>query len=350
VTHKDHIRSAIARAARNWQDPEYPSREAAVTQTLEAPNHFTEEALAYAINQQMRLLTEEAIEAWIGGRKAQEPKTVGVIHADHVPLDGLRDLLAVVLIGHQYLGSLSPESPYLLPAFVDEIKQHAPALPADFADFEEVLAEADALIATGDDEEMETLADEVEELGIDSSQVLLRGTGYAIAVLDGQENADEFEGIAEDTLLHEGRSRRSVALIWAPADLPPDGLLEGLAAFRSVFPPHPDTPGALKMQQAFLQATDQPHAYGEGLEFLLSKGEAVVQGAGHLRWVPYESLEDVSAWLQAYGDAVQFVVAREAVSTQWSPPIDMMRPGEAHRPPLTWDPDGIDTIAFLAGL
>lgn len=344
------LRTAIARAAQAWQDPDYPPRGEAVEQTLAAPNRFTEEALAYAINQQMRLLTVEGMTAWIGGRYTLEPKTVGVIHAGHVPLDGLRDLLAVVLTGHHYVGSLSPASPCLLPAFVDEIKRYAPNLPVDFADVEGVLTEGEALLATGEEEEMEALADEVEERGMDPARLLLRGAGYAIAVLDGQENADELEGIAEDALLHEGRSRRNVGLIWAPAELSPDGLLESLAAFRSVFPPHPDTPGALKMQQAFLEATGQSHAYGDGLEFLLSKGEPDVQGAGHLRWVPYESLEEVSAWLRAYGDDVQLVVAREEVAILLPSDYEVMKPGEAHRPPLTWDPDGIDAVAFLEGL
>jgi hypothetical protein len=350
VIDPDTLRSAIARAAQRWQDPDYPPREAAISQTLAAPNRFTEEALAYAINQQMRLLTEEGMEAWIGGRRTQEPQKVGVICAGTVPLDGLRDLLAVVLTGHQYMGSLSPASPYLLPAFVEEIKQYASELPVDFVSLEDVLVEADALIASGADEEIEALAEEAEELGIDPSKILLRGSGYAIAVVDGQENADEWEGIAEDALLHEGRSRRNVALIWAPADLPPDGLLESLAAFRSVFPPHPTTPGTLKMQQAFLEATNQPHAYGESLEFLLSKGEADVQGAGHLRWVSYENLEDVAAWLQAHGEAVQLIVARDEIAAPLPPKFDVVKPGEAHRPVLTWDPDGIDTIAFLAEL
>ena len=135
-----------------------------------------------------------------------------------------------------------------------------------------------------------------------------------MAVVDGRETEEERDGLTEDALLHDGYGCRNVALIWAPKDLSPDAYLESMAAFRAVFPPHRDTPGALKMQQALLAALHLPHAYGEGLEFLLSNGEADVQGPGHLRWVAYEDLGEVAAWLARHTETIQLVVARSEVA------------------------------------
>lgn len=265
-------------------------------------------------------------------------------------MEGLQDLLAVILLGHRYLGSLPPESPFLLPAFVDEVRPYIPDIEVDFVSVEDLLSQADALIATVAEEETDELADDAEALGIDPSHLLLRGTGLGVAVLDGNENADDLEGIAEDALLHEGLSRRNVSLIWAPRGLAPDAFLESLAAFRTVFPSHPDTSGTLKMQQAFLEATGQSHAYGDGLEFLLSRGEAEVQGAGHLRWVEYDDLREVATWLASYQDEIQVVVAREEAASALPQALPLERPGSAHRPALTTYPDGIDTVAFLESL
>src|SRR5690625_7069703 len=63
-----------------------------------------------------------------------------------------------------------------------------------------------------------------------------------------------------------------------------------MAAFRGVFPAHEKTPGSLKMHQAMLAAVEHPHAYGEGLEFLVSKGPPEVQIPGHVRWSEYDDL------------------------------------------------------------
>ena len=117
----DTIIDAIARVAEAWQDPDYEPRAEVVAQTLEAPNRFTEEALAFAVNQQMSLLTPEAMKTWIKGRRATHSRLVGVLNAGNIPLVGLQDFLAVVLTGHQYLGSVSSKSPVLLPAFVTEV-------------------------------------------------------------------------------------------------------------------------------------------------------------------------------------------------------------------------------------
>jgi len=354
VIERDTIIDAIARAAEAWQDPDYGPRAVATVQTLEAPNRFTEEALAFAVNQQMSLLTPEAMKAWIKGRRATDSRLVGVLNAGNIPLVGLQDFLAVVLTGHRYVGAVSSKSPLLLPAFVAEVQQEASGLAASFVSVEDVFARAEALIATGTDETRAWAASACQRHGIPSQRCLLRGHRYAVAVVDGRETEEERDGLAEDALLHEGYGCRNVALIWAPKDLPPDAYLESMAAFRAVFPPHPDTPGALKMQQAFLAALDLPHAYGEALDFLLSKGEADVQGPGHLRWVAYEDLGEVAAWLARHTETIQLVVARSEVAERLAEylaeTVPTEPPGRAQRPALDWSPDTLDTVAFLCSL
>jgi hypothetical protein len=341
---------AIAAAASGWQDPEYPPRAEAVSATLDAPNRFTEQALAFAINQQMAQLTPKAMQDWVRGRWAGTPQTVGVLNAGNIPLVGLQDLLAVVLTGHNYLGTLSSKSPHLLPAFVDEIKQHASAVPVSFVEAETLFDRAQALIATGRDDTMAWVQEQCKAHDIPLERRLLRGHRYGVAVIDGNENEDEREQLAEDMLLHEGAGCRNVAIVWAPTDSNPDPYLNAMARFRGVFPVHPELPGTLQMQQAFLEATDQPHAYGEGLEFLLSRGAPEPQRPGHIRWSEYESLNMVTEWLDAHACDVQHVTARSALASRLEGPLPVSPLGTAQRPTLDWQPDGQDTVGFLAQL
>ena len=340
---------AIAAVAARWCAPEHPARLEAVERTLAAPNTFTPEAVAFAVNQQMHVLKPKAMRAWLDGRRAPAPRSVGVLNAGNVPLAGLQDFLAVVLTGHRYLGTASSKSPYLLPAFMAELRRTVPDLPAETMPFETLLERADAVIATGTDETRDQVAEACDRHGIPPGRRLLRGHRYAVAVLDGRETRQERENLAEDALLHEGYGCRNVALIWAPRSLDPDPYLEAFAVFRSVFPPHPSTPGGLKMQQAMLAAVDQPHAYGEGLAFLVSKGPPEVQRPGHLRWVAYDDLTDVGAWLETRREVLQLVVARPRLASRLPDGLPLAPPGEAQRPPLDWQPDGRDTIAFLTG-
>lgn len=346
----ERLVDAVARAAEPWRDPDYEPRARAVEESLRAENTFTREAIAFAVNQQMSLLTEDHIGAWISDRFARAPMQVGVLNAGNVPLVGLQDFLAVLLTGHGYLGSVSSKSPALLPAFCNEIRRHVPDLPAEFADANRSFQMSDAIVATGTDETMMWVREQADEHGIPEHRRVLRGHRLGVAVLDGTESDDDFERLAEDALLHEGFGCRNVAIVWAPGGLSPDPFLNALARFRAIFPAHEGTPRRLKMQQAFLEAIDAPHGYGEGLEFLVSKGEPEAQSPGHIRWSEYTDLTEVREWLLDNRDRIQLVVTTKPVSDRMDTDLPVAEPGQCQRPPLAWCPDGVDTVEVLAAL
>lgn len=341
---------AIAETAGDWRDPEFPPRDDAVTETLEAENSFTEEAVAFAVNQQMALLTVEGLRRWIRNRHASDRQTIGVLNAGNIPLVGLQDFLAVILTGHRYRGTISSKSPALLPAFVRDLGRRCSNLAAEFASAKDVFAAADAVIATGSDDTVQWVIAQCGAHDIPPERRLLRGHSFSVAVLDGLESDDDYERLAEDVLLHEGFGCRNIAVIWAPRDLRPDDMLNAFARFRGVFPAHEGTPGRLAMQQAFLEAVDQPHAFGEGLEFLVSRGEPDVQPPGHVRWSEYEDIADVNSWLERHSDRVQYVVARASFDEELLAAASFLPLGEAQRPALDWCPGNIDTVGFLIGL
>ncbi len=344
------VLDAVVGEAERWRDPDCAARARAVERTLSAPNRFTEEALAFAINQQMHQVTHQGLHDWLRGRRARSALRVGVLNAGNIPLAGLLDFLAVVLTGHEYIGVCSSKSPAMLPAFAECIGQAVPGLRARFRPAAEMWAEADAVVATGGDAAAGWIREQARARALPEGRLLVRGHTYAVAVVDGKESRQDHDGLAEDILLHEGMGCRSVALLWAPRGLSPDAMLDSLAAFRSVFPVHASTPGALSMQQAFLQSLGVPHAYGEGLEFLVSRGAPEPQGPAHLRWAEYDSLREVEDYLEKERAAIQLTVARTDLAARLRMPRAAQPPGSAHRPRLDWRPDGRDTVDFLARL
>lgn len=298
-----HRIKAISAVAARWQDPEYAVRAEAVERMLAGPKRFTEEGLAFAINHLMHHITEEVLAAHVDAKGGDE-HTFQVNVANEAPLALCPALLAVVLSGHRAQFRVKESSACLVRAFWNEISEEA----------------GDVWVSV--DEEGES----------DRTIPVIAISAYrTIAILDGNEKRQERENLAEDVLLHDGQADENVALIWAPLEVLPDRYIHTFAEFRSIFPAHDRTMGALKMQQAFLKAQNTPHAYGEGLEFLMSKGAPKIQPEGHVRWVAYTSLQEVEAWLRANTPHIASVVSRKPFLDV--PDVQHLDVGMAHRQP-----------------
>ncbi len=350
VSSKQARIDAIADAAADWREPDHPPRETAVADTLEAPNRWTEEALDYALNRWMQRLTREALIDWLGDGGPAAQATVGVVHGPSGPLVGLRDAVAVWAEGHTYLGHAPDASPALLPAFARAVTDRADGIDATFVETAALLDRAAAVTAQPARDDAGAIREACDDHGIPADRRLVRPSQRAVAVLDGHEGDEAQGGLAEDALLYEGGGHRRLALLWAPTGLSPDAYLEAMARFRGVFPAHEDTPGALQMQKAFLEARDEPRAFAEGLEFLVSRGEPTEPSPeGHLRWTEYAGLDAVGDWIDAHRTELGAVVAREPLHDQLPDSWPLRTPGDLHLPPLA-DEGGQAVATFLRAL
>lgn len=330
-----------------WREPEHAPRQDAVSDTLDAPNRWTEQALAHVINRRMQSLTGAALESWIGDIGRHAKQTVGVIHGDAGPLDGFRLALAAWVSGADYVGRLPKASPALVAAFAEDLPPGQTRRGIDFADQkDEVFDRADMLLARPSSlDAAATMREKCNENGIPPEQRLIQPPVFSVGLLDGHETDDERERLAEDMLLLEGTGRRRVALLWAPRDLDPDPYLQSMARFRGVYPVHPDTPGTLQMQQAFLDARDEPHAYAEGLEFLVSRGDPSLQKPGHIRWAEYDDLSEAVVWGEEHSDEMYGFVARASLHDQISSQCSLCTPGGVHVPPMDdWEGEAVAAV------
>ena len=215
-----------------------------------------------------------------------------------------------------------------------------PRLPVTFTKAASLFVSCDAVIASGSDITMDWVRRQAVAVGMAGGRLLLRGHRFALAVVDGSESRQELKYLAEDMLVHEGLGCRSIALLWAPNALKPDAILESMAACRAAFPAHATTPRALAMQRALLRALDIPHAYGEGLEFLISWGKPEPQGLGHVRWTPYEAVQEVRDYLARHKRRIELVIASSSLSEL----PNAAPPGSAQRPQLGWQAGTVDFL------
>lgn len=345
------LAAIVAKVAEKWREPAHEPREKATRLTLERENRFTREAVTFAVNQQVHLLRTDALVNWIGGESVSRPATVAVVNPGNIPFAELQDFLAVTLLGHRYRGKLSSRSPYLLQAFLDDLIEHGASVDARLGTDLSELEWVDALIASGTDDTTAALASLASTAGIDAEKVLMRGNRFSIAVISRSESSDILDRLAEDVLLHEGLGCRSVAIVWAPVDESPDGLLDAMARFRAVFPAHPDTAGGLTIQIAFYRATNLPHAYAEDDSFLVSRGDPEVQQPAHVRWTEYRHHAEVNRWIDDHRLHLELVVVSPTAAQLLEPVnVKTVEPGRAQRPRLGWRQDGVDVVAFLRSL
>lgn len=330
---------------------------------MDAENRFTEESVTYALNHFASTVTEDTVESWMDGFPTASPEEnaspedqlwVGVVNSGQTPGDGFRELVAVLLSGSRYVGTRPDASPHLLPAFVDDLKSRLDDVPASFAPVDVLIERADGIIAEpNDDEEEDALRALCQEEGVSASRHLIRSASFSVALLDGNESEEEREDLSEDMLLHQGFGRRRTAVVWAPEGMSPDPYFQAMAQFRAVFPAHEDTPGALQMQQAFLEARDAPHAYAAGLEFLISRGSPEPQSPGHVRWSEYDDLSDAADWIASTDAPLHAVIAREPLHARLQDAvpqgIPLLAPGRVHRPTLD-DAEGAELRSFLLTL
>ena len=340
----ESIIRAISSVAERWLDPDDEIRQDALERTLEADYRFTEASVNFAINQQMSLLTPEALAAWQSTLGWTPGERVAVLNPGNIPFVELQDLVAVLLSGRTWAGTVSSRSPALLPAFASDLLEVLPETPADIVDWEDAIAGADLLIASGSNETMDIVRVAASEEGIPQSRCWVRGHRFSVAVLNGQESQDDLVDLAEDALLHEGLGCRNVSIVFAPESMRIDPVLDAMAAFRGMFEAHERTVGQLKMQQALLQAVGQPHAWADGHQFLISRGEAEAQGPAHIRWVPYGRREEAESWILAHAQELQGVFSTMNLA---SLPVTVEPLGNAQRPGLTWCPDGRSHVDFL---
>lgn len=359
----------LTSVAQDWRQPEHPPRESAVHDLIHGENTFTAEATAFALNQLMASVTPDALRdiaeaADAGTESPRDERGVLLEHSDQTPTSGVRELWVLAHLGVSTHSIVPANTPALIPTIVRSMRhalddaglnweasvtnlpeaaelESAQSPPKDIFPSGVDVPSCQLALTEGSGPIFDAIARESSSAA--GVQHLPRSETQTIGVIDGSEPEEDRQRLAEDALLHEGASPRSLKILWAPRDLSPDPMLEAMAEFRGVFPAHDATPGALEMQRAFLEATDQSHAYAAGLQFLVSRGKPEAREGAHVRWVEYDAVDEVVDWWADSPQEIQRLVARRSLQERVEPllkekgisaDVDLVDPGEVHRPPL----------------
>lgn len=160
-------------------------------------------------------LQKEKLETWTNDYGLTEehvhPKNVGVVMAGNIPMVGFHDFLCVFISGHRQTIKLSSKDEVLMKHIVKKMTEWN-SETARLVLFAEMLKGCDAYIATGSNN-----SGRYFEYYFAKYPHIIRRNRTSVAVLTGNESAEELTLLADDIHLYFGLGCRNVTKIFVPA-------------------------------------------------------------------------------------------------------------------------------------
>ena len=300
-------------------------------------NWFTPENVHFSISSWSDALTENNLNQWLSAYNfiEKEPKNVGLILAGNIPLVGFHDFLSVLISGNNVLVKTSSKDDYLIKFLAKYLIVLDNRFNEKITFVEGKLENYDAVIATGSNNTARYF-----EYYFKNKPSIIRKSRNSVAVLAGNETAEEMTLLSEDVFRYFGLGCRNVSKIFVPKNYNFDAFFNGMYAQKDViyyekYANNYDYNKAVFLMSNF-QLLDN--------EFLTIKEDT--SHASPISSVFYEYYEDVNevkARIQKDAEMIQCVVSNGIIENS-------VYFGNTQKPNL-WDyADNVDTLDFLNNL
>ena len=291
-----------------------------IDEAIAANGWFTRVDILRAVEAiRIEMLDREKLAAWLSHySKAIEPKRVAVIMAGNIPLVGFFDLLCVVAAGHECHLKPSSKDSVLMRYVVDQLRD----IDSNIAIYDySADATYDMAIATGGDD-----ANAYFREHFASTRTLLRGSRHSVAVLSGEESAEELQALYKEITAYSGLGCRSVSMLFVPQGYVPTferGEAENVKLRRNI-------------QAMRATLTIEGAEFWDAGAFVMRRGEDFAQSLAVVTLREYADIEEVKKWIEENKEHIQCVVSRSDIPF-----------GSAQYPALMDYADGVDTMRFL---
>ena len=291
-----------------------------IDEAIAANGWFTRADILRAVEAiRTEMLDREKLAAWLSHyTKAVELKRVAVIMAGNIPLVGFFDLLCVVAAGHECHVKPSSKDSVLMRYVVEQLRDIEPSIAIyDYS----ADATYDMAIATGGDD-----ANAYFREHFAGTRTLLRGSRHSVAVLNGNESAEELQALHNDITAYSGLGCRSVSMLFVPRGYVPD-FKRGEAVNAKL---------RRNIQAMCATLTIEGAEFWDAGAFIMRRGEDFAQSLAVVTLREYLDIGEVSEWIEENKEHIQCVVSHSDIPF-----------GRAQYPALTDYADGVDTMRFL---
>jgi hypothetical protein len=257
------------------------------------------------------------------------PKTVGLVMAGNIPMVGFHDMLCIFLTGHVQVIKLSSKDEVLIKHLVKKMYEWDIEVQ-NYISFADKLKGCEVYIATGSNNSSRYF-----DYYFGKFPNIIRRNRTSVAIIDGNETADELEKMADDIQMYFGLGCRNVTKLYVPAGYNFEALLKALDKYAH-FGDYHKYRHNYDYQLALLMMGNK--LYMTNGTILLSENASVFTAVSQVNYEVYTNKEVLLNELKGNED-VQCIVGQNEVPF-----------GQAQCPSLMDYADGVDTMRFLTGL
>ncbi|WP_158979232.1 acyl-CoA reductase [Cellulophaga sp. L1A9] len=296
---------------------------------------FTRENILFSFNSWANALTDINLNAWLTKYQFQEnntPKTVALILAGNIPLVGFHDVLCVLVTGNKALIKLSSNDNILLPEVANILIDIAPEFEGYIKFESDKLSSFDTVIATGSNNTARYF-----EHYFKNKPHIIRKNRNSVAILTGNETAEQLKALGEDIFLYYGLGCRSVAKLFIPKGYNFDLFFESLYEYHPIIEQAKYANNYDYNKAVYLMSNFKLLENG----FLILKNdESYSSPIASLFYEEYETIDLLKQKLRVDQEKVQCIVSQGLFDSE-------ITFGQTQSPKLTDYADNVDTIAFL---
>lgn len=295
---------------------------------------FTPEFIDIAVqNIVSRFLQKNILEEWTSQLPDDLPeekvKTVGIVMAGNIPLVGFHDFLSVFACGHKAIIKLSARDKELIKHLVEKLIEWEPLLEG-YIRFEEMLKGCDAYIATGSNNSSRYF-----DYYFGKYPHIIRKNRTSVAILTGNETAEELDLLSDDVFQYFGLGCRNVTKLYVPEAYDFIPLLEAFKKYNHLADHH-----KFKNNYDYNLALHilNKKFYMTNGSILLVESPSVFSPISQLNYEYYKNADDLMKAL-ADSEEIQCITGKGYIPF-----------GSAQCPAITDYADGADTLALLKNL
>ena len=284
-------------------------------------------------------LQKEKLQAWTGQSQLPDappsPRTIGLTMAGNIPLVGFHDFLSIFISGHHQLIKPSGRDDILIRHLLLHLLSIEPAA-AGYVGFAERLTGCDAYIATGSNNSARYF-----EYYFAKYPHIIRRNRTSVALLTGEETAQELEDLADDVYQYFGLGCRNVTQLYVPENYDFLPLLQTFRKYNylsqlSKYKHNYD------YQLTLLILNKKTYMSNESI--LLTRNDSPFSPISVLNYTFYRPGDPLPDALSGNHPEIQCIVGRQNFAGSFTPF------GHAQQPRLDDYADGIDTLKFLRDL
>lgn len=300
---------------------------------------FSPNETKHALNAWKGLLKKEALENWLSNYPIRigEPKKVGLILAGNIPMVGFHDVCSVLLAGHIAQIKLSSQDTVLIKHLLSKLIEFEPSLSSKII-YEDRMNTIDAIIATGSNNSARHF-----DFYFGKIPNIIRRNRNSIAVITGNETAEDFVNLGEDIFRYYGQGCRNVSKVFVPRDYNFSPMLDALEVFNYIG----DQSKYLNNYNYYksIYLVNREHHLDNGF-LLLKENETMQAPLSVLYFEYYDDINLLKEKLKSQEEQIQCIVVEENLNLH----NQQVPFGKSQAPGWADYADRVDTVKFLTEL